>query len=125
LLQHPAAFRALGRFPVTRAGITLHYLDATHFHCKHFVITISTMNERLNIPDDERADKSALRRALLARTISLSFLGGLFVVMGIHKSRSGFGIFYFVTAAMLLGIAARLAYSLFIGSRVNPQIPPG
>jgi hypothetical protein len=83
------------------------------------------MNERLNIPDDKRADESALRRAILVRTISLSFLGGLFVVMGIHKSRSGFGIFYFVTAALFLGIAARLAYSLFIRSSVNPQVPSG
>jgi hypothetical protein len=29
------------------------------------------MNERLNIPDDKRADESALRRAILVRTISL------------------------------------------------------
>jgi hypothetical protein len=81
------------------------------------------MNERLNIPDDKWADKSALRRATLVWTISLSLLGGLFVVMGIHKSRSGFGNFYFVTAAVFLGIAARLAYSLSIRSRVNPQDP--
>jgi hypothetical protein len=69
------------------------------------------MTERLNIPDDKRADKSAFRRAVLVRTVSLSLLGGLFVAMGIHKSGSGFGIFYFVSAALFLGIAARLAYS--------------
>jgi hypothetical protein len=84
-----------------------------------------TMNERLNIPDDKRAEERALRRAMLVRTLSFSLLGSFFVATGIHKSSSGFGIFYYLTAALFLGIAARLAYSLFISSRVNPQVPFG
>jgi hypothetical protein len=99
-------------------------MDVTSFHYRHFDITISTMNKPPNIPGDKRADKTALLRAILVRTMSLSLPGGLFVVMGIHKWSSGFAIFYFVTAALLLGIAARIAYSLFIRSKVNPPVPP-